>query len=69
MCKRLLATDPLFSSDFNKTEFSRQIFRKRVQLSNFIKIPSVGVELFHADGRTDTTTLTDGPKNQSVNAV
>jgi hypothetical protein len=36
-----------------KFEFSRQIFEKNTQLSNFMKIRPVGVELFHADARTD----------------
>ena len=35
-----------------KREFSRQIFEKS-PIWNFIKICLVGVELFHADGRTD----------------
>jgi hypothetical protein len=35
-----------------KLEFSRQIFER---FSNFTKIGPVGVELFHADGRTDMT--------------
>ena len=34
-------------------EFSRQIFEnKNTQVSNLTKIRPVGVELFHADGRT-----------------
>jgi hypothetical protein len=37
-------------------EFSRQIFEK-TQTWSFIKIRSVGVELFHADRRTDMTKL------------
>ena len=28
-------------------------FSKNTQISNFMKIPSVGAELFHVDGRTD----------------
>jgi hypothetical protein len=35
-----------------KLEFSRQIFEK-IQISNFIKIPSVGAELFYVDRQTD----------------
>ena len=34
-------------------EFSRQIFeKKKNQISDFMKIRPVGVELFHADRRT-----------------
>jgi hypothetical protein len=51
---------PLFLSDFNETEFSRQIL-KNPQISNSIKIRLVGAELYHADGwadgRTDMTKL------------
>jgi hypothetical protein len=38
-----------------KLKFSRQIFenKKKAQISNFIKIRPVGVELFHADRQTD----------------
>ena len=35
-----------------KLEFSRQIFEE-TQISSFIKIHTLGAELFHADGRTD----------------
>ena len=35
-----------------KLEFSRQIFEKKTQISSFIKIRLVGVELCHTDGRT-----------------
>jgi hypothetical protein len=39
-----------------KLEFSRQIFeKKKAQISNFVKIRSVGAELFHANGHTDDT--------------
>ena len=41
-----------------KLEFSGQIFgKKKAQISSFIKIRPVGVELFHADGLTGTTKL------------
>jgi hypothetical protein len=40
-----------------KMGFSRQIFRKKTQISNLTKICPVGAELFHADGRTDLTKL------------
>jgi len=43
-----------------KLEFSRQIFEK---YSNFMKIHSVGVELFHVDGRTNMTDLTVAFRN------
>jgi hypothetical protein len=40
-----------------KLDFSRQIFEKKyTQISNFIKIRTVGAE-FHTDGRTDVTQL------------
>ena len=39
-----------------KLEFSRQIFEKKISLSNFIKIRPVGAELFHAGGQTDRQT-------------
>jgi len=32
-------------------------FPKNTQISNFIKIPSVGTELFHANGRKDITKI------------
>jgi hypothetical protein len=34
-----------------KLEFSQQLFKK-AQISDFIKILSVGVKLFHVDGQT-----------------
>ena len=43
----------LFLSDFNKPEFSRQIFEK-AQMSTFVKIRSVEAELFHVDGQDIT---------------
>jgi len=39
-----------------KIEFSLQIFEK-YQISDLMKIRSLGAELFHADGRTYTTKL------------
>jgi hypothetical protein len=39
-------------------EFSRHIFEK-AQISNFMKIRPVRDELFHTDGQTDMTKLTD----------
>jgi len=40
-----------------KLEFPRQIFGKNSQISDFMKIPPVEAELFHADRRTDMTKL------------
>jgi hypothetical protein len=45
-----------------KLEFSRQIFEE-TQISSFIKIHPLGVELFHADGRTTITKLTVAFRN------
>jgi hypothetical protein len=47
---------PLFLSDFNETEFSRQIFEKKIQMPNFMKICPMGAKLFHVDGWTDRQT-------------
>ena len=38
-----------------KLEFSRQTFKKKPQLSSFIKIRPLRVELFDADRETDKT--------------
>jgi len=44
---------PLFLSHvLRKLELSQQIFEK-LQLPNFMKIPSMGAKLFQADARTD----------------
>jgi len=40
-----------------KLEFSRQIFRKITQISNFIKIRPVGEDMFHKNGRTAMTNV------------
>jgi hypothetical protein len=45
-----------------KIEFSRQIFEK-AQISSFIKIRSVGAELFHVDGQMDGWTDGHGEAN------
>jgi len=39
-----------------KLEFSRRIFEKNIETSNFIQIRPVGAELFHADLLTDRQT-------------
>jgi len=36
-----------------KLEYSRQIFEKNLQISNFMEIHPVEAELFHADRQTD----------------
>ena len=48
-----------------KLKHSRQIFekKKKSQISNFIKIPPVGAELFHAEGN-----FANAPKNVSATA-
>jgi hypothetical protein len=40
-----------------KLEFSRQIFEKNSQISNYMKIRPLGAELFHAGRRTAITKL------------
>jgi hypothetical protein len=40
-----------------KLEFSRQIFGRKGQISDFLKISPVGAELFNSDGQTDMTML------------
>ena len=51
-----------------KLGFSRQIFeKKKAQISSFIKVRSLGAELFHADsGQTDIVAFrnfANAPKN------
>ena len=48
---------PVFLSDCNETSLFLIDFRKNTQVSNFMKIRSVGAEFFHADRRTDMTKL------------
>jgi hypothetical protein len=48
---------PLFLSDFNEIWIFSTDFRKNTQLSNFMKLHPLGVELFHADGQRDMTKL------------
>ena len=50
-----------FNSGFKglmQLDLSRKILEKNAEILNFMKIPSVGVELFYADGQTDMTKLT-----------
>ena len=47
---------PLFLYDFNETRIFLTYCRKN-PVSNFMKIRPVGVELFHAEGRTDMRKL------------
>jgi hypothetical protein len=47
-----------FCRILRKIQFSLQIF-KNSQISNFMRIHLVRVQLFHADRRTDMTKLTD----------
>jgi hypothetical protein len=47
----------LFLSDFNETSNFLDRFSKSLQMSNSVKIPPVGGELFHADRRTEVTKL------------
>jgi hypothetical protein len=44
-------------SDFNETSIFSTDFRKKAQISSFIKIRPAGAKLFHADGQTDMTKL------------
>jgi hypothetical protein len=53
---------PLFLYDFNETWIFLTDFRKS-QVSNFVKIRTAGVELFHADGRTDMKKLVVALRN------
>ena len=47
---------PLLLSEFNETwVFSTDFRKKKAQILNFIKIPSVGAGFFHEDGQTDMT--------------
>jgi hypothetical protein len=47
---------PLLLLDFNKAWTFSTDFRNKAQVSNFINICPVGVELFHAEGQTDGRT-------------
>jgi hypothetical protein len=49
----LQAKYPVFLADFNQKLIFLHRFSKNIQISNFMKVPSVGVDMLHADGRTD----------------
>jgi len=57
MCCGIHVKYPLFFSDFKWTCIFLNRFLKNTLTSNFVKIHSVGAELFHADKRTDMTRL------------
>jgi hypothetical protein len=56
MCTGLHAMYPLLLSQFMNLELSRQICTQK-QMSNFMKIRSVIVELFHVGGQTRLKTV------------
>jgi hypothetical protein len=43
---------PLSCQILIKLEFSRHIFKKNAEISNFVKIRADGTELYHADRQT-----------------
>ena len=59
---------PLFLSDFDKLEFSRQNFEK-AQIPNFMKIRPVAADLFHTDRRTDKWTGRHNAANSSFSQL
>ena len=61
--KRLYVGYPVLFADFNETCIFSTDFRNKAQISSFTKIIPVGAELFHTDGRTDTTKLTVACRN------
>ena len=68
--------NPLYFGILMNLEFSRQIFEKNTQISNFMKIRSVGAKMFHADGRNDMSKLrvalrnfTESPRKKLLNSV
>jgi hypothetical protein len=56
ICLGLHAKYPLFLLYFNETWIFAANFRKNTQISNFVKICTVGADLFHACGRTEGQT-------------
>ena len=56
MYKHLHVKYPLFLSDINNTWIFSTYFRKKVKVSNLIKIRPVGEDLFQADRQTDGQT-------------
>jgi hypothetical protein len=65
-CNGLHVKYPLFLSDYNKTWIFFGRFPKNAQTWNYMKICPVGAELFHADGRTDTTKLIVAFRNFAI---
>ena len=57
MYTRVHVKRPLFLPNFSEICISSTYFRKKTQISNFIKVRPVGAQLFHPDGQTDMTTL------------
>ena len=64
---------PLFLSDFKEMQIFLTDFSKDTQISNFMKIRSVGAELFHAERQTDMRRLkilfrnfSSAPKKEDV---
>jgi hypothetical protein len=57
ICVCLHVKNTLLLSDFNETLIISTDFRKNVKIQNFVKVPSVVAESFHADGQRDTTKL------------
>ena len=66
---KLLVKYPLFLSYFNKNWILSTDFRKKAEISNFIKLRPVGVKLSRADGQTDikvtvvSRNFTNAPEN------
>jgi hypothetical protein len=57
MSKRRHVKYTLFLSGFNETLILLTDFWKKAQISSFVKIRPMGAELFHTDGRMNTTKL------------
>jgi hypothetical protein len=50
--KAFMYSTRIFCRILTTLEISRQIFEEKAQLTRFIKIRTVGAEMFHADGMT-----------------
>jgi hypothetical protein len=48
-----------------KLEFSQNILKKNIPVSNFMKMSPLGADLFHADRRTDGHDEADSCHSQS----